>query len=192
MASSASKGLEGRVALEEVLIPNPTFKVVARPGAWEDFYKHGNPEGKSRRELTGDPIRSPEAYFSPEPRLALMDELGLDRAPDVADAGQPAGGPAAHGSEGHLHRYPRAACHRPGHLRHRCLDDRARAPLAVPCPEHSPGRERLRMGAPVHGRPRRLLRAEDPHGLVKLMGADRVIFGSDYPHPEACPSRFPT
>jgi predicted TIM-barrel fold metal-dependent hydrolase len=25
---------------------------------------------------------------------------------------------------------------------------------------------------------------EDPKGLVKLLGADRVLFGSDYPHPE--------
>ena len=25
---------------------------------------------------------------------------------------------------------------------------------------------------------------EDPRGLIKLMGADRVVFGSDYPHAE--------
>jgi predicted TIM-barrel fold metal-dependent hydrolase len=25
---------------------------------------------------------------------------------------------------------------------------------------------------------------EDPVGLVKLLGADHVLFGSDYPHPE--------
>ena len=39
-------------------IPNPTFEVVARPGAHEEFYKRGNPEGKSMRELTGEPILS--------------------------------------------------------------------------------------------------------------------------------------
>ncbi|ONH57813.1 amidohydrolase [Frankia sp. CcI49] len=61
-------------------IPNPTFNVVARPGAWEDYFKNGNPEGKSTRELMGKPIRSPEAFFAPEPRLKLMNELGLDRA----------------------------------------------------------------------------------------------------------------
>ena len=54
--------------------------MVGRPGASEELFKNGNPEGKTRRELMGDPIRSPEAFFSPEPRLALMDELGLDRA----------------------------------------------------------------------------------------------------------------
>jgi predicted TIM-barrel fold metal-dependent hydrolase len=61
-------------------IPNPTFSKVARPGAQEDFFKNGNPEGKSRREILGEAIRSPEAFFRPEPRLQLMDEQGVDRA----------------------------------------------------------------------------------------------------------------
>jgi predicted TIM-barrel fold metal-dependent hydrolase len=72
-----------KIAVRNVIseyIPNPTFQVVARPGAWEEYFKHGNPEGKSTRELMGDPIRSPEAFFAPEPRLALMNELGIDRA----------------------------------------------------------------------------------------------------------------
>jgi predicted TIM-barrel fold metal-dependent hydrolase len=60
-------------------IPNPTFDVVARPGAHEDFFKHGNPAGKSMRELTGEPMKSIPAFREPEPRLALMDELGVDR-----------------------------------------------------------------------------------------------------------------
>ena len=25
---------------------------------------------------------------------------------------------------------------------------------------------------------------EDPKGLIEIMGADHVVFGSDYPHPE--------
>ena len=29
-------------------IPNPTFDKVAAPGAQEEYFKHGNPEGKSR------------------------------------------------------------------------------------------------------------------------------------------------
>jgi predicted TIM-barrel fold metal-dependent hydrolase len=72
-----------KIAVRNVIsdyIPNPTFNVVGRPGASEELFKHGNPEGKTRRELMGEPIRSPEAFFSPEPRLALMDELGIDRA----------------------------------------------------------------------------------------------------------------
>jgi predicted TIM-barrel fold metal-dependent hydrolase len=61
-------------------IPNPTFEVVARPGAQEDYFRHGNPEGKSRREIFGEPMRSIPAFREPGPRIELMDEQGLDRA----------------------------------------------------------------------------------------------------------------
>jgi predicted TIM-barrel fold metal-dependent hydrolase len=61
-------------------IPNPTFEVVARPGAQEDYFRHGNPEGKNRREIFGDPMRSIPAFREPAPRVALMDEQGIDRA----------------------------------------------------------------------------------------------------------------
>jgi predicted TIM-barrel fold metal-dependent hydrolase len=60
-------------------IPNPTFDVVARPGAQEDYFRHGNPEGKSYRELVGKPMRSIDAFREPAARLKLMDEQGLDR-----------------------------------------------------------------------------------------------------------------
>jgi predicted TIM-barrel fold metal-dependent hydrolase len=60
-------------------IPNPTFEVVARPGAMEDYYKVGNPDGKSRREIFGDPVRSIDAWRNPAARLAKLDEQGLDR-----------------------------------------------------------------------------------------------------------------
>jgi predicted TIM-barrel fold metal-dependent hydrolase len=61
-------------------IPNPTFDVVARPGAQEEYFRHGNPEGKSYRELIGEPMRSLPAFREPAPRLELMDELGVDRS----------------------------------------------------------------------------------------------------------------
>jgi predicted TIM-barrel fold metal-dependent hydrolase len=61
-------------------IPNPTFEVVARPGAQEDYFRHGNPEGKSRRDIFGEPMRSIPAFREPAPRVALMDEQGIDRA----------------------------------------------------------------------------------------------------------------
>ncbi len=61
-------------------IPNPTFEVVAAPGAMEDFFRKGNPEGKDRRAIFGEAIRAPEAFREPEPRLKLMDEQGLDRS----------------------------------------------------------------------------------------------------------------
>ena len=57
-----------KIAVKNVVsdyIPNPTFEVVARPGAQQEYFKHGNPEGKSRREILGEPMRSIDAYFSP-------------------------------------------------------------------------------------------------------------------------------
>jgi predicted TIM-barrel fold metal-dependent hydrolase len=60
-------------------IPNPTFEVVARPGAQEEYFRIGNPRGLSRRELFGEPIKSPPAFREPASRLRLMDEQGLDR-----------------------------------------------------------------------------------------------------------------
>jgi len=61
-------------------IPNPTFDVVAAPGAQEEYFKVGNPEGKSRREIMGKPIKALPGFREPAPRLELMDELGIDRA----------------------------------------------------------------------------------------------------------------
>ena len=54
--------------------------MVAKPGAWEEYFKFGNPDGKSKRELFGEPMRAIPAFFEPEPRLEKMDELGLDRS----------------------------------------------------------------------------------------------------------------
>ena len=61
-------------------IPNPTFDRVAAPGAQEEYFKVGNPEGKSRREIMGKAMDAIPAFREPGPRLELMDELGLDRA----------------------------------------------------------------------------------------------------------------
>ena len=58
-------------------IPNPTFEVVARPGAHMAFYAGDNPEGKSLRELTGKPMASIPAFREPGARLALLDEQGI-------------------------------------------------------------------------------------------------------------------
>jgi predicted TIM-barrel fold metal-dependent hydrolase len=60
-------------------IPNPTFDVVARPGAQEEYFRVGNPDGKSYREILGDPMECIAAFREPAPRLELMDEQGVDR-----------------------------------------------------------------------------------------------------------------
>ena len=59
-------------------IPNPTFDVVARPGAMEEYYRKGNPDGKDRRAIFGEPMKAIDAFREPAARLALMDEQGID------------------------------------------------------------------------------------------------------------------
>jgi predicted TIM-barrel fold metal-dependent hydrolase len=61
-------------------IPNPTFDIVAAPGAQEEYFKKGNPEGKSYREIMGKPIPSSPAFREPGPRVELLDQLGIDKA----------------------------------------------------------------------------------------------------------------
>src|ERR671918_1298763 len=55
-------------------IPNPTFEVVARPGAMEEYFRVGNPEGKDRRAIFGEPMRAIPAFRNPAARAELMDE----------------------------------------------------------------------------------------------------------------------
>ncbi|MHB8466878.1 MAG: amidohydrolase family protein [Acidimicrobiales bacterium] len=61
-------------------MPNPTFERVAAPGAHMAYYRADNPEGKTLRELTGEPIDCRPAFREPAPRLELLDELGVHRA----------------------------------------------------------------------------------------------------------------
>jgi predicted TIM-barrel fold metal-dependent hydrolase len=61
-------------------IPNPTFDVVARPGAMEDYFRKGNPDGLDRRAIFGEPMRSIPAFREPGARLELMDQQGVGRA----------------------------------------------------------------------------------------------------------------
>ena len=61
-------------------IPNPTFDRVGRPGAMAEYFRHGNPEGKSFRETIGRGIDCPPAFREAGARLKLMDEQGVDFA----------------------------------------------------------------------------------------------------------------
>jgi predicted TIM-barrel fold metal-dependent hydrolase len=68
-------------------IPNPTFNVVAAPGAQELQFRLKNPSSKTKaqpgdKELEAPPryIQSIPAFFDPEPRLQLLDELGIEWA----------------------------------------------------------------------------------------------------------------
>jgi predicted TIM-barrel fold metal-dependent hydrolase len=61
-------------------IPNPTFDRVGKPGAQEEYFKIGNPEGKSYKEIIGRGIDCPPAFREAGARLELLDELGVDYA----------------------------------------------------------------------------------------------------------------
>lgn len=61
-------------------IPNPTFERIAKPGAHMAFYSGANPEGKTLRELTGEPMDCIPAFRTPKERLELLDEQGIAAA----------------------------------------------------------------------------------------------------------------
>src|SRR5690606_14702583 len=58
-------------------IPNPTFEVVAAPGAHEVWYRGENKEGLTFREITGTPIKSQAAFHDGSAHLKVMDEQGI-------------------------------------------------------------------------------------------------------------------
>jgi predicted TIM-barrel fold metal-dependent hydrolase len=72
-----------KIALKNTIsdyIPNPTFEVVAAPGAQEEYFKEGNKEGKSHREILGKPMKAIPAFRDPAARVELMNEMGLQGA----------------------------------------------------------------------------------------------------------------
>ena len=54
-------------------IPNPTFDVVAAPGAHLKYYRGENSEGLSLREITGKPIHATPSFRNGADRLPIMD-----------------------------------------------------------------------------------------------------------------------
>ena len=60
-------------------IPNPTYEVIPTPGAWSDYFRGINPDGKTLRELA-EPIRCPDAFRRTDLRLELMDRQGVHGA----------------------------------------------------------------------------------------------------------------
>lgn len=61
-------------------MPNPTFDRLAAPGTHMAYYAGTNTEGKTLRELTGEPIECRPEFREPGPRLKRFDELGISRA----------------------------------------------------------------------------------------------------------------
>ena len=74
---------------DQRLHPEPDLRrVVAAPGAQEEYFRYGNPEGKSYREIMGEPI---EPARLPSARAAARADgrAGHRPRPHVPDAGQP-------------------------------------------------------------------------------------------------------
>ena len=62
-------------------IPNPTFDRVAVPGGWGNTASNKGDGGVGRAHAACKPRVMPgiDAFFDPEPRLALMKDMGIDR-----------------------------------------------------------------------------------------------------------------
>ncbi|HXY94696.1 MAG TPA: amidohydrolase family protein [Acidimicrobiia bacterium] len=96
-----------KLAIRDVIsdfIPNPTFNRVFVPGGYgEDVTKGGDGHHRPGDEAKRVPLMaSLDAFFDPEPRLALMKDMGIDRTllwPTLA-----------HGIEPRLADDPDAAC----------------------------------------------------------------------------------
>ena len=117
--------------------PTPPSSVVAAPGAQEEYFKVGNPEGKTRREIMGKPIR--RAPRLPRARApARADGRARHRpGPDVADPGQPARGAPARRPDGHPRVDPR-----PQPVDARALDVQLRGPDLPDAGDHPADRGR--------------------------------------------------
>ena len=95
-----------KIALRNVIsdyIPNPTFEVVARPGAQQDYFLNGNKEGKSRREILGKAMKAEDAFFAPRAPLEADGRARHRPLGHVADPGEPSGA----APRGRSARYPR-------------------------------------------------------------------------------------
>ena len=61
------------------LHPQPDVRGGRPPGAQEDYFRNGA-QGKSYREILGEPMKAIPAFREPAARLEVMDELGIDYA----------------------------------------------------------------------------------------------------------------
>ena len=61
-------------------IPNPTFAVVAAPGVHETWYRAENTDGRSMRELAGNPMAPLPEWRVGAGKLAALDSQGIHAA----------------------------------------------------------------------------------------------------------------
>ena len=128
-------------------IPNPTFDVVARPGAQEEYFRNGNPEGKSYREIVGEPMRAHPRLPRAGPAPRADGRARRRPGADVPDAGQPARGAHARRPRADPRRHPRAQ-----RVDVRGVDVQLRGPHLRDAGHHAPDRGEGDRGARVGGR----------------------------------------
>ena len=91
--SSSSMSAAGRrspsAASISDYIPNPTFERIGRPGAQEQYFKQGNPENKTPREIVGRGIDCPPAFRNAVDAARPHGRAGHRLRADDADARQP-------------------------------------------------------------------------------------------------------
>jgi len=61
-----------------VLIPNPTYDPVGRPGSMVEYFRGENPDGRTLKEIAGPPMALDPAFRYREPRLKVLDAQGVD------------------------------------------------------------------------------------------------------------------
>ncbi len=149
-------------------IPNPTFEVVAKPGAQEEYFRNGNPEGKSYREIIGEPMRSHPRV--PQAGTAPRGHGRARRRPDahVPDAGQPARGADARPPRSHSRGHPR-----PQRVDVRGVDLQLRGPHLRHTGDHAAHRREGDRGTRVV---RRAWGQDRPHPAGARPGLPRLAF----------------
>ena len=134
-------------------IPNPTFEVVAPPGAFAQYFSGHNTEGKTLREMAGKPIPAIDAFRSAEPRLRPPRRDGDRRGIDVPDPGQPHRGQSPGRSRHDVHGDPRLQPVAPRRVDVRLPASDLRHPGGEPVPARARHR-RARVGARARGQGR--------------------------------------
>ena len=145
-------------------IPNPTFDVVARPGAQEEYFRKGNPEGKSRREIFGEPMQVAPGVPRAGAAARADGRAGHRPHADVPDARQPHRGADAGRPRDCIHAVdPRAQ-----RVDVRDLAVQLRGPHLHHAGHHAADRREGDRGARVGRRARRQGRAHPPGAGARL------------------------
>ena len=149
-------------------IPNPTFEQVAAPGAQEEYFKVGNPEGKTRREIMGQAIDAPPGLPRAGPAPRADGRARPRPGAHVAHPRQPGRGAPPRRSRRHPRRDPR-----PQPVDARDVDLQLRGPHLRHPGHHAADRREGDRGARVGHRARRQDHPRPPGSGARASRAPR-------------------